>query len=500
MGKIVGVVVSLVLGGAVVSSVRRAYLTVVVALAVCSLATPSRAAFHVTVIDQVMTSYNGDAGVQFIEMRMLADLQYFVANSVFAAFDANGNYVADILVVPTNVSNSGIGTRWLIGTAAFETQSGITPDFVMPTGILPTGGGMVCYGGGGGLVPQNPPSWSRTDFSTYVDCLAYGTYSGPTNVRIGTPTSLNADGHSLQRDTTTSNNAADFSCADPATPENNAGMTGSMPATSSCPGPTPTPIDTPIATLTSAPTVTPTPVGDAERRCQEAKLKAQGKLQACLKKNSAKMLGGGTDMSAVCQTAFTDALTKIDAKAAKNEAACRFVDNRDGTVSDLNTGLQWEQKDNLDGVKNYADPHDVYNTYTWCIGTSPSCTNSADPPDGTVYTDFLAKLNNGVSNGLPMTAITGCFAGHCDWRLPTIVELEGILDEQQGSCGNPVGSSGPCIDPAFGPTTASLTWSATSAGVPGAPADAAFALNFAGFLDSDAKFYFRYARAVRGGL
>jgi hypothetical protein len=236
---------------------RRAYLTVVVALAVCSLATPSRAAFHVTVIDEVMTSYNGDAGVQFIEMRMLAGLQSFVANSVLAAFDANGNYVADILVVPNNVTNSGIGVRWLVGTAGFQTQSGITPDFVMPAGILPTGGGMVCYGGGGGLVPKNPPNWSRTDFSTYVDCLAYGTYSGPTNVKIGTPTTLNGDGHSLQRGTTTSNNAADFSCADPATPENNSGDKGSMPATSPCGASGATPTPTVVAT---PPTETPTGV------------------------------------------------------------------------------------------------------------------------------------------------------------------------------------------------------------------------------------------------
>jgi hypothetical protein len=232
---------------------RRAYLTVVVALALFSLATPSRAAFHVTVIDEVMTSYNGDPGVQFIEMRMLAGLQSFVANSVLAAFDANGNYINDILVVPTDVTNSGVGTRWLVGTSGLQTQSGITPDFVMPAGILPTGGGMVCYGGGGGLVPKNPPTWSRTDFSTYVDCLAYGTYSGPTNVKIGTPTALNADGHSLQRGTMTSNNAADFSCADPATPENNASMTGSMPATTPCGASAATPTAT---VLPATPTAT----------------------------------------------------------------------------------------------------------------------------------------------------------------------------------------------------------------------------------------------------
>lgn len=228
---------------------------VVITLVAAVLFHPGRApaVFHLAVIDEVMTSYDGDANVQFIEMRMLASLQNIVANSVFAAFDSEGGYIADILVVPTNsLGNSGDGVRWLIGTSAFQTASGVIPDFVIPAGILPTEGGMVCFGGGGGLVPQNPPSWDRTDFATYVDCLAYGTYSGPTNVRIGTPTSLNADGHALQRTQMTSNNAADFACADPATPQNNTGPAGSMPATSPCTGtttPTPTPTGVPTGTV-----------------------------------------------------------------------------------------------------------------------------------------------------------------------------------------------------------------------------------------------------------
>jgi len=202
------------------------------------------ALFHAAVIDEVMTSYGGDANVQFIEVRMLAGLQTFVSNSVLAAFDTNGNYIADILVIPNNVSNGGPGVRWLVGTSAFQTASGITPDFIMPAGVLPSGGGMVCYGGGGGLSPKNPPDWDRTAFATYVDCLAYGNYAGPSNVRIGTPTQLTGDGHSLQRSGTTHDNAADFTCADPATPENNAGDTGSMAATTSCAGGEPTPTAT----------------------------------------------------------------------------------------------------------------------------------------------------------------------------------------------------------------------------------------------------------------
>src|SRR5215813_13995536 len=93
------------------------------------------ALFHAAVIDEVMTSYGGDPTVQFIEVRMLAAAQGFVQHSVLAAFDSNGNYIQDILVMPNNLNNSGPGVRWLVGTSALQTASGITPDFIMPAGI-----------------------------------------------------------------------------------------------------------------------------------------------------------------------------------------------------------------------------------------------------------------------------------------------------------------------------------------------------------------------------
>ena len=60
---------------------------------------------------------------------------------------------------------------------------------------------------------------------------------------------------------------------------------------------------------------------------------------------------------------------------------------------------------------------------------------------------------------------SGCFAGHCDWRLPAIGELAGIVDPTQGNCG---GGSGPCIDQSvFGPTVASYySPASTDAGNP----------------------------------
>jgi hypothetical protein len=213
---------------------RYALAALVGFLASLCVHTPSHALFHLAVIDEVLTSYNGDADEQFVEIRMLAGAQNLVANSVLSAFDAAGNYSGDILVVPSNVANAGTGVRWLVATSDFQTAHSVTADFTMPSGVLPSGGGMVCFGGGGGILPQNPPSWNRTTFSNYVDCVAYGTYAGSTNAHIGTPTSVDGDGHSLQRGSISNDNATDFACGDPITPKNNAGTEVSVTATAPC--------------------------------------------------------------------------------------------------------------------------------------------------------------------------------------------------------------------------------------------------------------------------
>jgi hypothetical protein len=227
------------------------------------------------------------------------------------------------------------------------------------------------------------------------------------------------------------------------------------------------------------------------QKCQEQKLKAQGKLQLCLKKNSAKVLAGNPDASAACQTKFSAALTKAG-------TACRYLDNGDGTVSDLNTGLVWEKKDNLDGAVNASDPHDADNTYTWCSGSITPCTNSADPPDGTAFTTFLYGLNGGTSpDGV---AISGCFTGRCDWRLPTIAELSGILDLSAAGCGSGSPLGRPCIDPTFGPTQDFGYWSATT--VAGNPFHAWLIDLIGGTVRNTIEKPNNtiYVRAVRGGL
>ncbi len=239
----------------------------------------------------------------------------------------------------------------------------------------------------------------------------------------------------------------------------------------------------PLMLLVEQASATPT------QKCQEAKLKAQGKLQLCLKKNSAKVLGGKPDASSDCRAKFADGLSKAEHIAvAAGTTACRYVDNGDGTVSDLNTGLQWEQKDTT-----CPGPHCYNDIFTWTQGGAPG-----DLPYGDVFTDFLGGLNGGTSSD--GTAPSGCFAGHCDWRLPTSDEMAVIIDLTQGHCS---GGIGPCIDPIFGyrgdgTQFQAFYWSSTTASEN--PNEAWVGFFFNGYMTRFQKVLPNGARAVRGGF
>ena len=157
-------------------------------------------------------------------------------------------------------------------------------------------------------------------------------------------------------------------------------------------------------------------------------------------------------------------------------AAQPIVDNGDGTVTDTHTGLQWEKKTGTAGgfvdcsMTTCSDPHDVSNVYQW--------SQSGTAPDGGAFTDFLVKLNSG-----------GCFASQCDWRLPTLDELQGILLAPY-PCG-----SDPCIDPTFGPTQSNPYWTSTTN--PSIPSFAWFVYFNDGLVTNAGKIYTRWVRAVR---
>ena len=162
----------------------------------------------------------------------------------------------------------------------------------------------------------------------------------------------------------------------------------------------------------------------------------------------------------------------------QNKLVCqpRYVDNGDGTVTDNKTGLMWEKKD---GTCTVRGVHCSGNAYGWSA--------SGTAADGTLFTSFLATLNSDVSSSGAST----CFANHCDWRIPNIVEIQGIL-----LTAYPCASTH-CIDPTFGPTQPSPYWSSSS--LAGDPFNAWEVYFSNGLVSNDLKTGGIFARAVRGG-
>jgi hypothetical protein len=148
-------------------------------------------------------------------------------------------------------------------------------------------------------------------------------------------------------------------------------------------------------------------------------------------------------------------------------ATLAYVDNGDGTITDLNTGLMWEK------LSDNSSIHDKDTLYTW----------------DNAFAVKVATLNS------------GSFAGHTDWRVPNRKELESILNLQNVHPSvSPVFNSGcapGCTVLTCSCTLSSLYWSSsTYAGTP----QLAWGGNFSdGYVFTDLKGNAYYVRAVRGG-
>ena len=196
-----------------------------------------------------------------------------------------------------------------------------------------------------------------------------------------------------------------------------------------------------VATAQAAP--------DPDRKCQKGRYDAAAHYASCHQKVLGKFLAGSYRNYdkfelglSKCRVRYTGTWAKLRAKAKDSGVTCdndRYDTTVAGTVIDRLTGLQWEKKQNMNDTQNLADPHDADNRYTWSAGAPYT------EADGTAFRTFLPALNSG-----------GCHAGHCDWRLPTVYELQTILLEPY-PC-----TTSPCVDSVFTPTVADYYRSATT--------------------------------------
>jgi hypothetical protein len=130
--------------------------------------------------------------------------------------------------------------------------------------------------------------------------------------------------------------------------------------------------------------------------------------------------GGATQTKAVADCSAEGDVAIMHNGAWTCRSALGYVDNGDGTITDYKTGLMWE-KEVTCNAPDLTNPQCYLNTCTWNNNLSPFTA-----PTGTLYTDFLPRLNLD-STGV---ATSTCFAGHCEWRIPRLSELKTLA----GSC------------------------------------------------------------------
>lgn len=179
-----------------------------------------------------------------------------------------------------------------------------------------------------------------------------------------------------------------------------------------------------------------------EDKCESSKTRETGKLASCLMTSLSKSAASGIDPDQAaldaCESKFTEKLGSAEAKA---EGACpttgdaaaladsaaafadsvkdtlsgvRFIDNGDGTVTDTEQGVVWQVQE--------------------AGGDAPSGIDQIHTAG-----DILAHL--GELNG---TSTVEGLGGRNDWGLPSLAQLQSILD-----CSSP-----PCVfkSPLLGPT------------------------------------------------
>jgi len=210
------------------------------------------------------------------------------------------------------------------------------------------------------------------------------------------------------------------------------------------------------------------PASQGKQPCVK-RVSASGKV-SCAIKPSARCVDSGKYTQAAC-AAFTLCIDAADTDGngiidTNDSGMCtvvpppRFVDNGDGTITDLETGLMWEKKDQAGGLHAYKA------TYVWAAECPTPSSNTLCQP--TMAAASACSAATGGAFGCALCSSLGptCttygfqtiwewlvelnsanFAGHSDWHIPTVGqdggarEFETILVD---GC-----QTSPCVTAAF---------------------------------------------------
>ncbi len=361
----------------------------------------ARASFHVVSISELGAGFLGNPNVQFVELRLDATGQNELTNTRLTSFDKDG-IATVLLLTPTDVANGQSGRNVLYATAEFQTATGITPDFVIPVGVVGPAG-MICWGAPGATPPMDPSSWDFNKPENYVDCVAYGSYAHGTRPASGTPSALTpGDGvRSLTRQKNTGtagSNDMDFAFAT-ASACNNANQCATL-------GPVPTP--------TPGGNTTP---GKAERACRRAILKAgtafastYGKLiVGCeTQRLKGKLTGACPDPKTVTKIAAADAKRT---KAITKACGALLV-----TMTGFGASCPSFTGDCVESIASVADVSSCVDCGLRRAGDELGATVYGAPPDATILkcqlatgkaavgharavANLLARCEDGVARG-----------------------------------------------------------------------------------------------------
>lgn len=156
--------------------------TAVAALALLclfALAQSAAASFHLMQIREVYAGSGANPGSEYVELQMWAGGQEFVKGHVVRTYDASGA-VTGTDTFPGDVANGSSQSTIVVATPEAEAEVGFVADLGMSTsGRLEPGGGAVC--------------WEA------LDCVSWGSFSGPLPSPAGTRAGAIPDGMALRR-------------------------------------------------------------------------------------------------------------------------------------------------------------------------------------------------------------------------------------------------------------------------------------------------------------